>query len=105
MLFTSPFAEVRTFLDELVEIPNAAGKAKAPLSKTQHHWISVCMTAMVLMGMFCFARIQRASGGRFSARAFSWMLHFSKICWDTLFEKSVLRLIKLFGLIPITFSP
>jgi len=98
MLFTSPFAEVRTFLDEIGKIPNAAGKAQVPLSKTQHHWISVCMTAMVLMGMFCFAKIQRASGDKFSARAFSWMLHFSKICWDSLFERSVLRLINLFGL-------
>ena len=98
MLFTSPFAEVRTFLDEMAEIPSAPGKAQVPLSKTQHHWISVCMTSMVLMSMFCFAKIQRASGDKFSARAFSWMLHFSKICWDTLFEKSVLRLINLFGL-------
>ena len=93
MLFTSPFAEVRTFLDEVVETPTGFGKAKAPSSKIQHNWISICMTAMVLMGKFCFARIQLASGGRFSARAFSWMLHFSKICWDTLFEKSILRLI------------
>ena len=98
MLFTSPFAEVRIFLDEVVETPTGFGKAKAPSSKIQHNWISICMTAMVLMGKFCFARIQLASGGRFSARAFSWMLHFSKICWDTLFEKSILRLIKLFGL-------
>jgi hypothetical protein len=98
MLFTSPFAEARAFLDEVVRTPSASGNAQTLLSKTQHTWISVCITMMVMMGMFCFAKFQRASGGKFSARAFSWMLHFSKICWDGLFEKSILRLIKLFGI-------
>jgi DDE superfamily endonuclease len=97
MLFTSPFAEARTFLDELTALRSPVIAGNTELSKIQAHWISVCITAMVCMGMFCFARIQRASAGRFSARAFSWMLHYSKICWDALFEKSVLRLVKLFG--------
>ncbi len=97
MLFTSPFTEARTFLDELTALRTPVIAGNTELSKIQAHWMSVCITAMVCMGMFCFARIQRASAGRFSARAFSWMLHYSKICWDALFEKSVLRLVKLFG--------
>ena len=98
MLFTSTFAEFRTLIDEIVGTQNAFGEPNIPLSKKQHNWISVCITAMILMSMFCFAKIQRASGGKYSARAFSWMLQASKICWNTLFEKSVLRLIILFGL-------
>ena len=35
---------------------------------------------------------------KLSAKAFSWMLHYSKICWDSIFEKCVLRLVSLFGL-------
>lgn len=97
MLFTLPFAEVRTFLNEIVAVPSAVGKDNASLSKTQVNFVSVCMTAMVLMGAFCFAKIERASAGKFSARAFSWMLHCSKICWEALFEKSILRLVNLFG--------
>ena len=98
MLFTSPFAEVRIFLDEIVGTQNSFGALFAPLSKKQRNWISMCITAMVLMSMFYFAKIQRASGGKHSARAFSWMLQYSKICWEAILEKSVLRLINLFGL-------
>ena len=96
MLFT-PLSDVRAFLEEVTAQPHVSGDASVTLSKKQIGWLSVCITAMTLMGMFCFAKIQRASGGRFSARAFSWMLHFSKICWDNLFLKSILRLIFLFG--------
>jgi DDE superfamily endonuclease len=98
MLFSAPFAEVRDFLEDISVQKTPGEKGQLHLSKCQTSWISVCITTMVLMGMFCFARIQRASAGRFSARAFSWMLHYSKICWDALLEKSVLRLISLFGL-------
>jgi hypothetical protein len=97
MLLNAPFAEVRDFLEDISTQEIHGKEGRFVLSKCQASWISVCMTTMVLMGMFCFARIQRVSAGRFSARAFSWMLHYSKICWDELLEKSVLRLIRLFG--------
>ena len=96
MLFT-PFAEVRTFLEEVAAQPQVTNGASVTLSKKQIGWLSVCITAMILMGLFCFAEIQRASAGKLSGRAFSWMLHFSKICWDELFQGSVLRLISFFG--------
>jgi hypothetical protein len=97
MLFTLPFAEVRTFLAEILMPQNEIGADNISLSKTQANWISVCITAMVLTGIFCFAKIERASAGKYSARAFSWMLHFSKICWERVFENSVLRLLNIFG--------
>lgn len=99
LLFTTAFSEVRTFLEDVVAQPHLTSTSgtSESFSKSQIRWISVCISSMVLMGMFCFAKIERGSAGKFSARAFSWMLHLSKICWDRLFEKSVLRLIRLFG--------
>ena len=99
MLFTTPFLEVRSFLEDVVaqaHLTSTNGTSES-LSKKQIRWISVCISSMVLMGMFCFAKIERASAGKFSDRALIWMLHLSKICWDRLFEKSGLRLVRLFG--------
>lgn len=99
-MLLKPFAEVRAFLEDVVSQSTSSQGTKntEALSKAQIGWLSIYITAMILMGLFCFARIQRASGGKLSARAMSWMLHFSKICWDGLFQKSVLRLVALFGI-------
>ena len=98
MLFTEPFAEVLNFLKELELIHVRNSKPNNKFTATQLNLLGICITAMVLMGMFCFARIQRASGNKMSAKAFSWMLHYSKICWDSIFEKNVIRLLCLFGI-------
>lgn len=52
---------------------------------------------MLLSGVFCFARIQRATAGKYAARALGWMLHSSKIDWNKLYRASLLRLLNLFG--------
>ena len=97
MLFASPLTGISEFLEAVLSHSTGSNGKNVHLSQTQFRWIGICMSAMILMGMFCFARIQRSSAGVFSARALSWMLHSSKIEWDQIFEGSVLRLINLFG--------
>jgi len=97
MLFTSPLSEARSFLEEILNHHDISNNEPLIHSKHQLTWISICITAMVFMGMLCFAKIQQASLGLYSARAFSSMFHSSKISWVKLFECSILRLIKLFG--------
>ena len=56
MLFT-PLADVRAFFEEVTAQPHVSGDASVTLSKKQIGWLSVCITAMILMGLFCFAKI------------------------------------------------
>jgi hypothetical protein len=98
MLFAGPIEEIKIFLKSVLEQMKVVSPQSARLSRSQLHWFSLCMSAMIFMGMLCFQRIERSSAGLMTGRAFSWMFCSSKINWEALFEASILRLLKLFGI-------
>jgi DDE superfamily endonuclease len=96
-LFTSPLSDVVSFINGIESEAIEQYDKNIKLSASQIRWIATCMTAMVVTGVLCFARIQRATAGFYAARALSSMLHYSKIDLGRLYQASILRLIKLFG--------
>ena len=90
-----PFATCYVF--ELTEEMRRRCLAHLP-SKTQQHWLSFCLTAMLLTGSLCWAAFERMGLGTYRIGALSWMFRHSKLQWPNLLQASVsliLRLLKL----------
>ena len=88
MLIEKPLPFVTTFIEAL----NDAIKIHQPgseLSRTQKYWLSFCVMAILITNSVCWARFERASIGKYSMAALSWMFHHSKIPWDLLLQLSI----------------
>jgi len=47
---------------------------------------------------FCWARFERASAGRYSARALTWMFRCAKLPWSWLLQTSVTVVLQRYGI-------
>jgi hypothetical protein len=81
----------RKFVAEIDAIAVQLGGTS--LSKTQTTFISFCIGSMVMLGSLNFAAFAAGSLGLFAARALSWMLHHSKIDWNTLLKAAVVKVL------------
>lgn len=73
MLISEPLPFVRAYLDVLDEqLRRYHGRSRG-LSRIQRHWLGFCLMSMMVTESLCWARSERASGGRYSARALTWM--------------------------------
>lgn len=59
------------------------------LSRLQEFWIGVCLVGSLVTASLCWARIERASLGKYSVAGLSWMFRHAKIFWDRVLQSSV----------------
>jgi len=97
MLFHKPLPFVEAFVSELND---AISKCRpgCELSSIQKWWLSFCITAIIVSNGICWAQFERASLGKYSQAALSWMFRHSKIPWEMLLEMSVRAVLKKFGI-------
>ena len=97
MFMVKPLPFVTTFIDAL----NEALEDSSPglgLSNGQKAWLSFCILAILVTNSVCWARFERASLGRYSLAALSWMFRHSKIPWERLLQLSVQVILHRYGL-------
>jgi hypothetical protein len=68
-----------------------------PLTKKQINFISIAMSAMILLGALNFSAICRGTLGAFTTAGLSWMLHHSAIPWSQLRESALILIFKIFN--------
>ena len=68
------------------------------LTSTQELWLGFCLSAILITNSICWKRFERASLGGFKDSALSWMFHFSKIGFMTLFEISIEQILRNYGI-------
>ena len=59
------------------------------LSRIQKSWLSFCVMAIMITNCVCWAKFERASLGKYSLAALSWMFRYSKIPWQRILQASV----------------
>jgi ribosomal protein L21 len=93
MLMNEPAQFIKNYI---VDLDTALSKCKpnAKLSTTQKFWLGFCLTAILLTNSVCWAKFERASLGKYTVAALSWMFRESKINWDYLLLASVMLILK-----------
>ena len=97
MFIVKPLPFVTTFIDDL----NEAIEESRPgwgLSGIQKAWLSFCILAVLVTNSVCWAKFERASLGRYSLAALSWMFCHSKIPWDLILQMSVRVILRQYGI-------
>ena len=88
MFIVKPLPFVTTFIDDLDEAIEES-KPGWGLSGIQKAWLSFCILAILVTNSVCWAKFERASLGRYSLAALSWIFCHSKIPWDLILQMSV----------------
>ena len=97
MFIVKPLPFVTTFIDAL----NEALQESTPgwgLSRSQKAWLSFCILAILVTNSVCWAKFERASLGRYSLAALSWMFRYSKIPWERILPMSVRVILRRYGI-------
>lgn len=97
MLIGKPLQFVQNYIEEINKAIRARGHEKG-LSSIQRYWLSFCVMAVLVTNSVCWARFQRASIGRQSVAALSWMFRKSSIPWDMLLQVSTCTIIRKYGI-------
>lgn len=97
MLFNAPLGFITSYIDNL---NNSLEKYKpgSGLSTIQRTWLSFCITAILVTNSVCWAKFERASFGKYSLSALSWMFRNSKISWDILLHMSIRVILGSYGI-------
>jgi len=97
MLISEPLP----FIKEFIQTLNQALKEQPPnagLSQRQCGWLGFCLMGIVITNSVCWVKFERASLGRYSLGALSWMFRRSKIPWKRLLQLSIEIILKRYGL-------
>ncbi len=97
MFLSEPLPFIVNFLDDI----NQAIKEYDPdlaLSRIQKSWLMFCIMGIFLTRTVCWAKFERASLGKYSLPAISWMFRKSKIPWEMLLSISTGVIIRHFGI-------
>jgi hypothetical protein len=98
MLISEPLPFVKEFIAAL----DAALKAHRPwgpgLSFAQRRWLGFCLMGILITNTVCWAKFERASLGRYSLAALSWMFRHAKIPWERLLQLSVQVILRRYGI-------
>ena len=97
MVLGKPAPFVSAFVDAVDEAIRAHNPSHG-MSTMQRAWLAFCVTAVLVTNSICWARFERASLGRYSLAALSWMFRHSKIPWDELLVASVRVILRHYGL-------
>ena len=97
MFISEPLPFVKSF----IELLNQAIKEynqNLKLTRIQQSWLSFCIMAIFLTRTVCWAKYERASLGKRSMAAISWMFRRANIPWEKLLVFSTALIIKRFGI-------
>ena len=98
MLISQPLPFVTAFIDA-IDTAIQEHKPGAPgLSRTQRWWLGICLMGIMVTNSVCWARLERASLGRYSLAALAWMFRHTKVPWELLLPMSVQVLLKRYGI-------
>ena len=97
MLIGTPAPFVSAFVDALDDTIRAHHPSHG-MSASQRTWLAFCVTAILVTNSICWARFERASLGRYTLAALSWMFRHSKIPWDDLLVASVRVILGHYGI-------
>ena len=89
------------FITEFIEVLDkaiASQKSKKKLSNKQKYWLSFCLMGILATKSVCWAKFKRASFGRYSTAALSWIFYNAKIPWTILLRCSVEVILDLYGI-------
>lgn len=91
LTFLTAFIET---LDETIRLH----KPDSGLSRIQKGWLTFCIMGILITNSVCQAKFERASLGRYSSAALSWMFRHSGIPWELLLAMSVKVILRRFGI-------
>ncbi len=97
MFISEPLPFVKSFIEEI----DQALKDNDPtqkMTRIQKTWLAFCIMAIYLTRTVCWAKYERASLGKRSMAAISWMFRHSSIPWEKLLTFSVNSIMKRFGI-------
>jgi hypothetical protein len=89
VLMSQPLPFVNTFVEAIDEAIRAHHPLSPSLSTIQRRWLGLCLMGVLVTNSVCWARFERASLGRYSLAALSWMFRHAKLPWALLLQKSV----------------
>jgi len=79
MLIDTPLPFVKAYIDELNNTLNQ--QAGCRLTRLQKAWLCFCLMAIILTNTICWSKFERASLGKYSLAALSWMFRKSKLSY------------------------
>ena len=97
MFIGQPLPFVTAYVEEL----DSALREIAPdagMSRLQKSWVSFCLLAIVVTNSICWKRFERASLGRCSHAALSWMFRQSHAFWQFVLRASVCVIVERYGI-------
>lgn len=89
------------FIKEYLEDLNTALEKHQPgcgLTRGQKIWLGFCLMGIIVTNSVCWAKFSRASLGKFSKQALSWMFLNSLISWNLLLYMSVSLILEKYGI-------
>ena len=96
MIPSSPLPHMSEYVDALNE--TLREKGHKPLSKIQGGFLCFVLMGMLLTQSLCWARLERASGGRYQDGTLSKMFYHGLKCWDYLLTASALIVMRRFNI-------
>ncbi len=96
MIPQTPLPHIREYVSDL----NAAlgEQGHKPLSRIQSEFLMFVLLGMLLTQSLCWARLERASGGRYQDGTLSKMFYHGLKCWDYLLTASALIVMRRFNI-------
>ena len=88
---------ITEFVDNLDDAISQ-GESQKKLSTTQKYWLAFCLMGILATKSVCWAKFERASFGRYSSAALSWVFHHAIIPWSILLRYSVSLIVDHYGL-------
>ena len=100
MLMIEPLDEIVLYFKAVKkELELISTPSDLQITNKALHWLSLCLSALIVTGVLSWEKFERSSGGRIKAKALSWMLHHSKrFIWERLLLASGRVLIKMFDI-------
>ena len=97
MFFADALPFTKHFVSELTEELRRRNPEQS-LSRIQQHWLSFCLTGMLLTGTLCWAAFERMGLGSHNIGELSWMFRCAKFPWSIVLRASVALLLRMLGL-------
>ena len=89
---------VTSFIAELNQAIKEYNPDKS-LTCTQKGWLGLCIMAIIMTNTVCWKKFERASIGKYSLAAISWIFRRSTIPWDYLLVISTIIILRRYGII------
>ncbi len=97
MFISEPLAFVERYIDNICLAIQQYDSTKC-LSRIQKSWLAFCIMAIFMTRTVCQAKFERASLGKRSMAAISWMFRKSGIPWQWMLTFSTLVIIRRYGI-------